>query len=64
MNTEELWNETNKAHENLLLKVKYVGLLFYREENELELNRQLDEVEAILKQLREKINIFYKEKKS
>lgn len=64
MNTEELWNEANQTHENLLLKVKYVGLLFYREENEADLNRQLDEVEAILKQLREKISTFYKEKKS
>lgn len=61
MTKEELWNE---VHENLLLKVKYVGLLLYREENKIDLNRQLDEVEAILKQLREKISTFYKEKKS
>ena len=64
MNTDELWNEANQIHENLLLKVKYVGLLLYREEDKVNLNRQLDEVEAILKQLREKINTFYKEKKS
>ena len=61
---EELWDEANKIHENLLLKVKYVGLLLYKEENEVDLNRQLDEVETILKQLREKISNFYKEKKS
>ncbi len=64
MKTEELWNEANQVHENLLLKVKYVGLLLYREENKVNLNRQLDEVEAVLKQLREKISTFYKEKKS
>ena len=61
---EELWHEANQVHANLLLKVKYVGLLLYKEENEIDLNRQLDKVETILKQLREKINNFYKEKKS
>ena len=62
MNTDELWDKVMKEHERLLLKVKYVGVLIYREENEYDLNRQLDEAEVAIKNLREKINDLYKDK--